>query len=174
MYDGINLLIRLEKLSRDRKWDGKLIEILVLLSRAMLISNNEVQALEYFEKAISLAEPEGYIRTFIDGGKSTQYLLQKIPRNSTNRDYVQKLLASFGSDQVSNQGNVPQLQVEPLSTREMDVLRMLATDQTGPDIAKEMHIALSTLRFHTRNIYSKMMVNNRRSAVRKARESQLI
>ena len=63
--------------------------------------------------------------------------------------------------------------IEPLSARELDVLRLLGTDLDGPGIARELIVSLNTMRTHTRNIYAKLGVNNRRAAVRRARELDL-
>jgi LuxR family maltose regulon positive regulatory protein len=64
--------------------------------------------------------------------------------------------------------------VEPLSKRELEVLRLLRTDLTGPEIARELVVSLSTVRTHTQNIYTKLGVNNRRAAVRRAEELDLL
>jgi len=64
--------------------------------------------------------------------------------------------------------------IEPLSERELDVLRLLGSDLDGPDIARELVVSLSTVRTHTRNIYAKLGVNNRRAAVRRAEELDLL
>ena len=64
--------------------------------------------------------------------------------------------------------------IEPLSERELDVLRLLGTDLDGPDIARELTVSLSTVRTHTNRIYAKLGVNNRRAAVRRARELDLL
>jgi LuxR family maltose regulon positive regulatory protein len=64
--------------------------------------------------------------------------------------------------------------IEPLSDRELDVLRLLATELGGPDIARELVLSLNTVRTHTKNIYTKLGVNNRRAAVRRATELDLL
>ncbi len=64
--------------------------------------------------------------------------------------------------------------IEPLSERELDVLRLLDSDLAGPDIARELVVSLATVRTHTRNIYAKLGVNNRRAAVRRAGELGLL
>jgi LuxR family transcriptional regulator, maltose regulon positive regulatory protein len=63
--------------------------------------------------------------------------------------------------------------IEPLSEREREVLRLLRTDLSGPEIARELIVSLNTLRTHTKNIYAKLEVNNRRTAVRRAEELDL-
>src|SRR5947209_15929172 len=66
------------------------------------------------------------------------------------------------------------IQIEPLSDRELDVLRLLGTDLDGPEIARELTVSLNTVRTHTKNLYSKLGVNNRRAAVKRAEELQLL
>ncbi|UCF28359.1 MAG: helix-turn-helix transcriptional regulator, partial [Chloroflexota bacterium] len=174
LKDAIMLLSNLEKLAESAGWYGKLIEILALQSKAFLLDDREEQAIDTLEKAILLAEPEGYLRTFVDEGKPMHYLLQMVSRNESLQVYIRRLLALFEPVQLIDQEYISLIEVEPLSSRELDVMKMLATDLSGPEISQEMNIALSTLRFHTRNIYGKLMVNNRRSAVRRATESKLI
>ena len=83
-----------------------------------------------------------------------------------------RLLAAF--DTTADRGPVKQGLIEPLSERELDVLRLLGTDLDGPDIARELVVSLNTVRTHTKNIYAKLGVNNRRTAVRRARELDLL
>ena len=64
--------------------------------------------------------------------------------------------------------------VEPLSDRELDVLRLLATDLDGPDIARQLFVSVNTMRTHTKGIYAKLGVNNRRAAIRRAEELNLL
>jgi LuxR family maltose regulon positive regulatory protein len=85
--------------------------------------------------------------------------------------YLRRLLAAINN----TAGNAPASQglIEPLSERELDVLRLLGTDLDGPDIARELIVSLSTVRTHTQNIYAKLGVNNRRAAVRQAEQLNL-
>jgi LuxR family maltose regulon positive regulatory protein len=92
-------------------------------------------------------------------------------------DYTGKLLAAFEAEQLRSAGESPlstppasQPLIEPLSQRELEVLRLLKTDLSGPEIAGELVIALSTVRTHTKSIYGKLSVNNRRAAVKRAEE----
>ena len=172
--DALTLLSNLRELAESAGWNGKLIEILVLQAMALQTVKSEDQAVFALESALSLAEPEGYVRIFVDEGKDMMRLLQIVNKRSISRPYVQKLLAASGVDKTMDQVRFRQSLFEPLSPRELDVLRMLATDRSGPEIASEMNIALTTLRFHTRNIYSKLEVSNRRTAVRNAEELNLI
>jgi LuxR family maltose regulon positive regulatory protein len=158
-------------LAESADWNGKLIEILVLQAKALQAISQKEQALLSVERALSLAEPEGYIRTFVDEGEEVLKLLHILNRDKGSSPYIKTLIAAFNNeDQISTS----QLLIEALSPRELDVLRMLATDLSGPEIANEMNIALTTLRFHTRNIYRKLEVNNRRAAIRNAQSLNLV
>jgi len=86
--------------------------------------------------------------------------------------YVRHLLAAFGP--AHERTPIKQRLVEPLSERELDVLRLLATDLAGPEIARELVVSLSTVRSHTKAIYAKLGANNRRSAVTRAEELDLL
>ena len=94
-------------------------------------------------------------------------------RRRSPASYVRRLLAAFGADRGQPRPSRSGL-VEPLSERELDVLRLLGTDLDGPDIARELMVSLNTVRTHTKNIYAKLGVNNRRAAVRRAEELDLM
>ena len=128
------------------------------------------------ERALTLAEPEGYVRMFAGEGPPMASLLRRVAKQRTAWDYVRRLLnACTRAD--GTVGQIPparQRLVEPLSERELDVLRLLGSDLDGPDIARELTVSLNTLRTHTRNIYAKLGVNSRRAAVRQAAELNLL
>ncbi len=88
--------------------------------------------------------------------------------------YVQRLLAAFAKPEPEISPTADQGLVEPLSGRELDVLRLLGSDLGGPEIARELIVALNTVRTHTKSIYAKLGVNNRRAAVRRAEELGLL
>ena len=128
------------------------------------------------ERALTLAEPEGYVRTFVDEGPPMAALLEAAAKRGIVPDYARRLLTAFGKpEDRTPEDRTPgkQALIEPLSERELDVLRLLATDLGGPDIARELVVSLNTVRTHTKNIYAKLGVNNRREAVRRAEELDL-
>ena len=88
--------------------------------------------------------------------------------------YVRHLLARFRAPEDRAPAEQALVKVEPLSERELDVLRLLATDLDGPDIARELTVPLSTMRTHTRSIFNKLGVSSRRAAVRRAEELDLL
>jgi LuxR family maltose regulon positive regulatory protein len=120
---------------------------------------------------VTLAEPEGYVRIFADEGPPVASLLRAVAKQGTAPSYVRRLLAATNKAQDSTPANNGL--IEPLSARELDVLRLLGTDLDGPEIARNLVVSLNTVRTHTRNIYAKLGVNNRRAAVRRAQELDL-
>jgi LuxR family maltose regulon positive regulatory protein len=134
------------------------------------------RALAPLERALTLAEPEGYVRSFVDEGPPMAGLLKQLHRKGVAADYVAQILAAF-EDATKEEEPAPSRAeglVEPLSKRELEVLRLLGTELNGPEIARELVVSLNTMRTHTKNIYSKLGVNNRRAAVRRAEELDLL
>ena len=180
--EAIRLLSRLEEIAQSDGRMGRLLEIMILKALAMQRMGNTAQADIALTKCLTLAEPEGYLRIFLDEGQPMQMLLAKgLAHTGAGplREYAIHLLSQFDAEQqpittaqekASPAGNL----VEPLSPREMEVLRLLRTDLNGPEIALECMVSLSTVRTHTQNIYAKLGVNNRRAAVRRAKELDLL
>ena len=172
--EAIGLLERLQEAAKEGARIGSLIEILVLQALAHYGLGDIPAALIPLQQALTLAEPEGYVRIFIDEGPPMVALLEKAAKQATAPNYVRQLLTAFGkADDRLPVNQVLQVLIEPLSDRELDVLRLLGTDLNGPEIARELSVSLSTLRTHTQNIFSKLGVNNRRAAVRRAEELNL-
>jgi LuxR family transcriptional regulator, maltose regulon positive regulatory protein len=152
--------------------NGSVIDILVLQALAHQTLGNTAAALVPLDRALSLAEPEGYVRTFLDEGAPMAALLQAAANRRIAPGYVQRLLSVPGT--AEDILPTKRALVEPLSERELDVLRLLATDLDGPEIASQLVVSLNTMRTHTRSIYNKLGVNNRRAAVRLAEELHLL
>jgi LuxR family maltose regulon positive regulatory protein len=152
LREAAGLLDRLRAAAADGGRTGNLIEILVLQALAQHAGGDTAAALVPLEQARALGEPEGYVRVFLDAGALLNVVAK--PRGSTRAPR-------------------PGL-VDPLSERELDVLRLLATDLDGPDIARRLSVSLNTLRTHTKNIYAKLGVNSRRAAVRQASQLNLL
>jgi len=95
-------------------------------------------------------------------------LLRTAAQRGVARDHVSRLVDGVGATPRSSPG--PPGLVDPLSSRELDVLRLLRSDLSGPEIARELTVSLNTMRTHTKSIYSKLGVNDRRAAVRRAEE----
>ena len=141
---------------------------------------------------MALAEPEGYVRIFVDEGEPMRLLIadfrlqiekQMSSSAHAHLGYTGKLLAAFAPPVIkqstiknplvpgSLQGKSEML--EPLSERELEVLKLLRSELSGPEIAGQLIVSLNTFRTHTKNIYNKLGVNDRRAAVRRAGELDL-
>lgn len=174
LEDAQSLLTRIQDIVEKFGVMPQIIETLILQALANKAQGHYEQALSSLERAINLAEPEGYIRTFVDEGEPMKELLQQaISRGMTN-SYIENLLSAFGQEYFTERLEAAQPLVDPLSERELDVLKLLPTELTGPEIAQELMVSLNTMRTHTKNIFSKLGVHNRRAAVRKAKEFKLI
>jgi LuxR family maltose regulon positive regulatory protein len=166
--DVAELLRRLLRAAEGGARWGSVIEILVLQALTQQARGDVRGGLAALERALTLAEPEGYVRVFAGAGAPMVSLLRRAGR----RDYVRRLLAAGNPAEHNAPGR--QRMVQPLSERELDVLRLLASDLDGPEIARALMVSLNTLRTHTRNIYAKLGVNNRRAAVRQAADLNLL
>jgi LuxR family maltose regulon positive regulatory protein len=167
-----DFLERLLAAAEEGAWTGSNIEILVLTALAHQAHGDVPAALVTLERALVLAEPEGYVRIFVDEGAPMAILLRAAAKRGIAPASVGRLQAAFGGRE--DIAPVDRPLVEPLSERELDVLRLLASDLDGPDIARELVVSLSTVRTHTQNIYTKLGVNSRRAAVRRAAELGLL
>lgn len=175
------LLERLEQAAAAGGRAGSVMEALLLQALAHQARGDLVSATVPLDRALRLAEPEGYVRLFLDEGAPLAQLLRAAAAHSRLPGLAGRLLAAFDSEPSSSPGAsarpsagaAPQL-IEPLSQRELDVLRLFRADLSGPEIAGELVIALSTLRTHTKHIYGKLGVNGRRAAVSRAIELGLL
>jgi LuxR family transcriptional regulator, maltose regulon positive regulatory protein len=186
----------LERLLNEAQEGGRLgsvIEILILKAIAHQTKGDLPAALLTLHKAMTLAEPEGYVRVYVDESLPMVQLLLEAGAHMIMPEYTGKLLAAFetqgqGRESASIISVPPASQslieveapssktslFEPLSQRELEILRLFKTELSGPEIAKELVIALSTVRTHTKSIFSKLEVNNRRAAVKRAAELGLM
>jgi LuxR family transcriptional regulator, maltose regulon positive regulatory protein len=171
-HEAARLLERLLLAAEAGGRTGRVIEILVLRALAHQALGDIPAALGFLDRAVTLAEPEGYVRVFADEGPPMASLLRAAAKQGTRRDYARRLLAAVS--ETERHGPVRQALIEPLSERELDVLRLLGSELDGPAIARELMVSLNTMRTHTKNIYAKLAVTNRRAAVRRAAELDLL
>jgi LuxR family maltose regulon positive regulatory protein len=205
LLEAMGLLERLLQAAEAGERMRSVIEILVLQALAHQLQGNIPAALAPLARALMLAEPEGYVRMFVDEGEAMRLMIlafrdwitQQPGSAQTTKltTYTDNLLARFGHEPsnvdhplLDEQSKIQnpkskivrlsahdevQNPIEPLSERELDVLRLLGTELSGPEIARELMVSLNTLRTHTKNIYNKLGVNNRRTAARRAEELDL-
>ncbi len=192
---ALELLSSLEALARSGARQGRLIEILVLKALALQAMGEIAQAESALTASLSLAEPEGYIRLFVDEGEPLRCLMAqcrlRIEKTSPNLSaYMVKLLAAFGSSTDQSASGVLRKEktlmppqppsgsdknlVEPLSKREVEVLRLMAEGLTNEQIAAKLIIALGTVKAHVHNISGKLGAQNRAHAVARAKELNLL
>jgi len=181
LHDALGLLERLLKAADEGSRIGCVIEILILQALAHQLQEDIPAALPWLERALKLAEPEGYMRIFLAEGESMAELIREVAKRGFLPNYTGKLLSAFEAERKSLDVETPPSAspassslIEPLSQRELDILRLFKTELSGPEIASQLVIALSTVRTHTKSIYNKLNVNSRRGAVRRAIELGLI
>jgi LuxR family maltose regulon positive regulatory protein len=172
LQDAVRLLDRLLAEAETGGRTGTVIEILVLQALAHQALGDMPAALASLQRAVSLAEPEGYVRIFIDEGAPMGSLLRALASQGSAGRYGRQILAISSTTDHDRPSKQPLL--DPLSERELDVLRLLGTDLNGPEIARELVVSLNTVRTHQKHIYAKLGVNNRRAAVRQGDELKLL
>jgi LuxR family maltose regulon positive regulatory protein len=135
---------------------------------------------------LPLAEPEGYVRLFVDEGKPMQQLLEKMKdKGGMMKEYIEKLLAAFEDEpperfEVKDKKNlypssfIPQPLIEPLSERELEILGLIANGMSNTEIANQIFVTVGTVKWHLNNIYGKLSVRSRTQAIVKAREFGLL
>ncbi len=152
---------------------GDVVAILALMAIAHDKAGQKDEAIATLVRAVKLAEPAGYMRTFIDEGEAMADLLRAVVGVGSLTGYLRKLIDGFGA--LSRQtAEVSQYMVDPLSDREIEVLGHIAEGLKYQEIADQLIVSLNTVRFHTRNVYSKLQVNSRTDAINKGRELELI
>jgi LuxR family maltose regulon positive regulatory protein len=172
---------------KQERW-SHVIEMKVLQALAHSMRNEDQEALTVLAQAVHLAESESYVRIFVDEGTAMATLLSRLReqlRKKGPTPYLDTLLAAFslermthkplptGSDQPRGR-LLEQPLVEPLSERELEVLRLVARGDANQEIAEVLVIALDTVKRHVTHIFEKLGVNNRVQAVARARALGLL
>lgn len=155
---------------------GSVIELLVLLALAKEAAGDPAAALAALGSALLLAENEGFAQVFLGEGRPLLRLLGRLVSSEATppaKAYAARLLALGERGRAPSSpppapGGGQRPPLAPLSERELEVLRLLRGELSGPEIARELFISLNTLRTHTKNIFDKLDVNSRRAAVRRA------
>ena len=179
------LLARLLQAAEAQKRQGSALDILLVQALAHEAQGNRPQALAALKRALSLAEPEGYVRIFVDEGEPMRMLIadfrlsiekQMYSSAYAQLSYTSKLLAAFAPpiNQQSTIKNPLSEMVEPLSERELEVLRLVAQGLSNREISLRLFLALNTVKGHNQKIFSKLQVQSRTEAVARARELGLL
>jgi LuxR family maltose regulon positive regulatory protein len=180
-YDqALSLLARLLRMAQQVGCNGHVIKIQACRAMVFGAQDRADDAVAALSPALHLAEPEGYVRTFVDCGPMMADLLKQVALAGTAPAYVGTLLAAFKSEGPSvhtvKAGTDPARAalVEPLTDRELEVLRLIAAGLSNAEIAQELYVALSTVKKHINHLYGKLQVHRRIEAVVKARELGLL
>jgi LuxR family maltose regulon positive regulatory protein len=191
--EALRLLTSLLPVAEQRRRTGLIVEIQVLQALAFQAQGDLDRAIAALERAITRAEPVGYVRTFVDEGQPMAQLLEEARRRGIAIEYVGRLLAAFERDgswlrpegfqvpdspvqrpSLKSETLSPEILFEPLSERELQVLRLLSTHLSSTEIAEELVISVNTVRSHIKNIYGKLGVHRRSDAVQRAHELKLL
>jgi LuxR family maltose regulon positive regulatory protein len=170
IHEAIGLLQRLLQAAEEGGRIGSVIEILALQALAYEAQRDIPSALLSLKRALTLADVEGYVQTFVGEGAAMEVLLKRMKvEGGRMKKYIHKLLASFREKEIETSSLSIQPLIEPLSERELEVLQLIAEGLTNQDIGGRLYLSLNTVKAHTRNIYGKLGVNSRIQAVTKAR-----
>jgi LuxR family maltose regulon positive regulatory protein len=167
--------VLLAQLLQAAEAEGRMgIQIEALALRAMVCwqDGDRAGAMTALDRALRLAEPEGYVRLFADLGPAMAPLLQEARRRDVMPVYAAQLLAAGGH--ALDSSSPGELLVDPLSAREREVLTLLAVGLTNREIAGQLFISPQTVKKHTGNIYAKLNADNRTQAVARARELRIL
>jgi LuxR family maltose regulon positive regulatory protein len=191
IHEARHLLERLLNAAEEGGRTGSAVESLVLQALAHQAQGDVPAALELLARALALAEPEGYVRIFVDEGSSVRELLRRATGQAKTphmKRYGRRLLSALdeqedaqplgsaqdeSSPSARNSVTTEHL-LEPLSERELEVLRLIAQGLSNHEISKRLFRALSTIKGHNRIIFDKLQVNSRTEAVARARELSLL
>ena len=175
---AVRLLARLHEAADTSGRAGSLVEIRMMRALAQDAQGHRPKALESLAQAWDEApEPHGYVRLFLDEGAPMLGLLRDAEHQDIAGDHARRLLSLVRSAQPQAPDSVhrpPVSSPDSLSERELQVLRLLDTELSGPQIARELFVSHNTLRTHTKHIFTKLEVTTRRAAVRRARERGLM
>lgn len=174
---AIEALDRLLSATEAGRRVGTQIEVLVLLAGAHEAAGNRAKALAAMDHALGLAEPDCHVSAFTRNGPLVAGLLQHVGARRGGSPFAVGVLAAVRAGQSGDGAHRPDRPapglVDPLSDREIEVLRLLCSDLDGPAIARHLVVSLSTVRTHTQHIYAKFGVTSRRAAVRRAHQLNL-
>lgn len=187
--EALHILDSVLPAAEAAKRQGSVIETLVLQARALAALNEIDAAMATLQRALELAEPEGYVRVFVDEGPTLAELLRAVGRQSSAshlRPYLGRLLAAFAARAQGADAHATELQppaahglsaaalIEPLTEREAEVLRLIGAGASNEQIASALIISIHTVRKHVSNILGKLDVTSRTEAVARARQLGLL
>lgn len=178
---ALALLAPLRRQMEARGWQDERLRTMVLEAIALHAYGAMDRAVQLLGEALALAEPGGFIRLFVDEGQPMARLLTEAAARGTMPDYTARLLAACAANRprpaagaVRPASSAAQPLIEPLSERELEVLRLIAEGLSNQEIRERLFLALDTVKGHNRRIFDKLEVQRRTEAVARARELGLL
>jgi len=177
--EAIELLQRQLERAEAGGHTTRVVEILILQALAFQAGADTIEAVAALEQALTLAEPGGFIRIFVDEGSKMARLLYKAQDRGIKPEYIRRLLITFSNAEAKKtsllKAQAPKSKlIEPLSERELEVLQRIAEGLTNREIANRLFLSPNTVKVHTRNIYGKLGAHNRTQAVARARAEGIL
>jgi LuxR family maltose regulon positive regulatory protein len=184
--EALRFLERLLESAESEGRMGQAMEILMLRALALESRGDTEEAMDLLQRALSLAAPEGFVRLFLDEGPPMAALLSTFlrrrredgSRGDAPGEYAGELLRRFAVEVAPSDGGrapaAPVPGLEPLSERELEVLQLLAAGRSNAEIARELFLAVGTVKAHLHRIYGKLLVRNRAEAIARSRELGLL
>jgi LuxR family maltose regulon positive regulatory protein len=183
LEDATTLLQHLLSRPEAFGYTSRAIQIHILQALAFDAGGTPSTAMATLEQALALAEPEGFVRIFVNEGPPMARLLKQAAAQGIMPDYTTRLLAAFQTTDEARQttlhsssvvGRRASALVEPLSKRELDVLQLIAEGLTNREVASRLFVSLNTVKAHTRNLYGKLDVHSRTQAIARSQELGLL
>ena len=177
--EAFMLAVYVVKTAEEAERWRAVVEASLLTAQALAAQGQAAQACTWLQRALAVAEPQGYVRTFVDEGRVMYEMLAQCRGKNEEarlREYRTQLMAAFGEHRVGNavRPAQPSGLVEPLSVRELELLQLVAAGYSNQEIADELVITLGTVKSHLNHIFAKLGVEGRVRAVNRARELALI
>jgi LuxR family maltose regulon positive regulatory protein len=169
---ALSLSNRMLKQAEQTGRKGLVIEILIVQTLAFQGKKETEQALVTLERALALAQPEECVRSFLDEGEAMTRLLCQVQSRQTGNSYAAVLLDKIGKISRMTQPSM-QLLIEPLTAREVEVLKLIKAGSSNQDIASQLVISITTVKRHISNIYAKLGVKSRTQAVAIGKELKI-
>ena len=172
---ALSLLEPLRLEAEAKRWKDEQLRVLVLLALGLRAQGEKNNSVKVVSEALALAEPGGFVRTFVDEGVPMARLLSEAARQGVAADYIAKLLNVLRAEQqnIEDRSHSSPL-VEPLSQRELEVLKLIAEGLSNREISERLFVALITVKGHNQRIFGKLQVQRRTEAVARARELGLL
>ena len=182
---ALALLLPYRQKMEEKGWEDELLRTMVLQALALHLQGEKDPAFQVLTEALTLAEPGGFIRLFVEKGEPMRLLIVDfrswIEKQSDDHahpltNYVHKILAAFAPSEAmpaSTSTNSQSELIEPLSQRELEVLQLICQGLSNNEICKRSYLALDTVKGHNRRIFEKLQVHRRTEAIARARELNL-